>query len=248
MIWHDLATVGTLVLIEGLLSADNALVLAILVRHLPGPERKKALRYGIWGAFVCQFVCILFATWLIKLWYFKVGGAAYLLYIAISHLIRHDPEHTVEAKAVSRAGFWKTVAIVELTDLAFSIDSILAAVAMSDKLWVVYLGGAIAIVTMRFVAGKFLHLLDRFPALSIGAYLLVIWIGLKLLIDGWSMVVHEYGAAWGWSAEQMATYSFHMSHGLFWLGMASIFFGSLLWPKRRKKPHHAHAKAHQHQN
>lgn len=235
MFWHDLATVGSVVLIEGLLSADNALVLAILVRHLPQAQQKKALRYGIWGAFFFQFICVVFATWLIRAWYFKIGGALYLLYVGLSHLIRHDPGHHEEAKAVSHASFWKTVAIVELTDLAFSIDSILAAAAMSEKLWVIYLGVVTAIVVMRCVAGTFLGLLKRFPALSLGAYGLVVWIGLKLLFGGWVMVVDLFGTGWGWSTDQIAYYRIDMSHGMFWVGMAAIFIGSLLWPKARKK-------------
>ncbi|MBI4223450.1 MAG: hypothetical protein HY609_00815, partial [Deltaproteobacteria bacterium] len=84
MPWEDILTVGTLVVLEGLLSADNALVLAILVKHLPGEQRKKALRYGIVGALVFRLFCILVATWLIHAWYFKAAGAAYLIYISLS--------------------------------------------------------------------------------------------------------------------------------------------------------------------
>lgn len=226
MIWHDFATVGSLIALEGLLSADNALVLAILVRHLPGAQQRKALQYGIWGAFLFRFLCLLLASWLVRAWYFKVGGALYLLYIGISHLIRHDPEHHGEATAASRAGFWKTVAMVELTDLAFSIDSILAAVAMSDKMWVIYLGGISGIVTMRLVAGTFIQLLNRFPGLTVGAYLLVSWIGGKLLLEGWLMVAKQY---------DLEPYVGEMSSGMFWVGMAGIFIGSLLWPQARKK-------------
>lgn len=234
MLWHDVATIGSVVMIEGLLSADNALVLAILVRHLPHGQQKKALRYGIWGAFFFQSLCVVFATWLIRAWYFKIGGALYLLYVGVSHLVRHDPEHRGEEKTASRAGFWKTVAMVELTDLAFSIDSILAAAAMSEKLWVIYIGVATAIIVMRFVAGTFLNLLKRFPALALGAYGLVVWIGLKLLLGGWGMLVHLRGVAWGWTAAQRTSYAVEMSEGLFWVGMAVIFIGCLLWPKSRR--------------
>lgn len=235
MLWDNLAIIGSLVLLEGLLSADNALVLAILVRHLPPAKRKKALRYGIVGAFVLRLLCLLVATWLIKAWYFQVAGALYLLYVGIHHLV--VPDHKREEKASSKWGFWHTVAMVELTDLAFSIDSILAAVAMSDKLWVVYFGGIVGIVAMRFVAGAFLTLLDRFPGLAVGAYALVVWIGIKLLIHGWETTAHTLGPGWGWSAGQITQYTVHMPQALFWLGMATIFFGSLLWHggKQRKK-------------
>lgn len=221
MLWENIATVGTLVILEGLLSADNALVLAVLVKHLPGEQRKKALRYGMLGAFVFRFLCILVAVQLIHLWIFKAIGAGYLLYISIKHFWIRDEAKAAEKKA-KRMGFWKTVVVVELTDLVFSIDSILAAVALSSKIWIVYLGGVLGIVTMRFVAGGFLKLLDRFPGLEMGAYLLVGWIGLKLAlitcqeeIDGFPHIMYPF---------------------LFWSVMGIIFFGSILWkPKHLRK-------------
>jgi YkoY family integral membrane protein len=229
MVWNDVAVIGSLIVIEGLLSADNALVLAILVRHLPKSQQRKALRYGIWGAFFFRGVCLLLATWLIRAWYFKIAGALYLLYVGISHLIRHDPDHQQEKQQVSQASFWKTVLMVELTDLAFSIDSILAAVAMSDKLWVVYLGGISGIIAMRLVAGTFINLLERFPGLAVGAYLLVSWIGTKLLLEGWHSTAETFADRWGWSDTLVAQLTPIMPGALFWLGMAAIFFGSLVW-------------------
>lgn len=183
MVWHEFlhnaAIVATLVVLEGLLSADNALVLAVLVKHLPKTQQKKALKYGIAGAFIFRGIGVLLATYLIAYWQFKAAGAAYLLYLAVRHFFLKDHKDT-EAGAAAGAGFWKTVALVELTDIAFSVDSIVAAVAMSSKLWVVYLGGILGIITMRFVAGMFLRLLERFPRLEGAAYVMVGWIGIKL--------------------------------------------------------------------
>lgn len=221
MIWEDIATVGTLILLEGLLSADNALVLAVLVKHLPSGQRQRALRYGIWGAFFFRFISILVATWLIHAWFFKAFGAAYLLYISLKHLLSRD-HHQKEGREIKKMGFWKTVMVVELTDLAFSIDQILAAVAISPKIWVVYLGGILGIITMRFVAGGFLKLLDRFPGLEKGAYILVGWIGLKLGLMT--------------AQEEIESFPHLMSAGLFWTVMVAIFFGSMLW----KGKHHKH--------
>lgn len=221
MLWEGILTVGTLVVLEGLLSADNALVLAILVKHLPSPQRKKALRYGIIGAFVFRLICILIATWLIHAWYFKAVGAAYLIYISVNHFLRHADHHRQEKRA-KKMGFWKTVAVVELTDIVFSVDSILAAVAISPKIWVVYLGGILGIITMRFVAGGFLKLLDRFPGLENGAYILVSWIGLKLALMT--------------AQEEIAGFPHLMTPVLFWVVMGVIFFGSMLW-KVKKHPH-----------
>lgn len=220
MIWQYTITIGTLIILEGLLSVDNSLVMAILVKHLPGPQRKQALRYGLGFAFASRLVCILVATWLIKAWYFKAGGALYLLYIAVKNLIAHD--HQQEEKKAKGMGFWKTVLVVECTNLAFSVDSILTAVALSPKIWVVYLGGILGIVTMRFVAGGFLKLLDRFPGLEKGAYVLVGWIGLKLGLETLQ--------------EKVVGFPHLMQPAFFWTVMAVIFFGSMFWqPKQRQK-------------
>ena len=188
------ATVLWLVFLEGLLSADNALVLAMMVRHLPKPEQKRALRYGIWGAFAFRFVAVLLANLLLSLWYLKVLGGAYLLYLAAAHVLsrRRRGRRTARRRRFG-SGFWWTVASVELADIAFSIDSILAAVALAEemhglskneKFLIVVTGGILGIITMRFVAGYFILLLDRFKGLEAGAYGLVAWIGLKLIAGG----------------------------------------------------------------
>lgn len=234
MFWNDLATIGTLALLEGLLSADNAIVLAALVQHLPPEQRKKALRYGIWGAFGFRIICVLAATYLIQAWYFKAGGALYLLFIAIKHLIP-DGKHADGTKRIKQPNFWKTVILVELTDIVFSIDSIIAAVAMSQKMWVVYFGGIVGIIAMRFVAGAFLQLLGRFPGLEKGAYILVGWIAFKLGTESWVEIAHRFGPQWGWTSEQSAAWTWEMDPALFWLAMALIFFGSMLWRKPRRK-------------
>ncbi len=232
MIGHDLATIGLLVLLEGLLSADNALVLAVLVRRLPAKQRKQALRYGIVGAFFFRFIALLVATWLIHAWYFKLSGALYLIYIGLAHLLHPQKSH--EPSSSLKGSFWRVVISVELTDVAFSIDSILAAVAMSEKLWVIYVGGIAGIIAMRFVAGAFITLLDRMPGLIFGAYLLVIWIGLKLLLGGWAMAADVLGSTyWGWTAQDIARLTWIMPHWLFWAGMGSILLGSMLCSRQK---------------
>lgn len=220
MLWQNIVTVGTLVLLEGFLSADNALVMAILVKHLPDKQRTRALRYGLAFAFASRLVCVLVASWLIKAWYFRAAGALYLIYIAFENLFLRG-HHPLEEKKAKNLSFWKTVLVVELTNLAFSVDSILAAVALSPKIWVVYLGGVLGIVTMRYVAGGFLKLLDRFPGLEKGAYFLVGWIGLKLGLET--------------CQEEITGFPHLMGPLLFWSVMVAIFFGSMLWkPKAHK--------------
>lgn len=182
---HNIGVILTLVILEGLLSADNALVLAILVRHLPKELRSRALKYGIFGAFFFRFIAIVFASYMSEMIWFQLVGGLYLLYIAITHFWQKQPDAGPEIKTAIGRGFWHTVFVVELTDIAFSVDSILAAVALAPgQIWVLYTGGVLGIITMRFVAGGFLRILDMYPGLETSAYLLVGWIGIKLTSEG----------------------------------------------------------------
>jgi YkoY family integral membrane protein len=184
----DLLTIALLVVLEGLLSADNALVLAILVLGLPRKEQRQALRYGIAGAFVFRILATLLAIHLLQLTWIKLVGAGYLLYLAWHHFFAHGA--TEERRAIKPAkpwwglsAFWATVVKVELTDIVFAVDSILVAVAMSNKTWVIISGGILGIITMRMVIGQLLALVRRYPALVDGAFIIIAWVGIKLLIE-----------------------------------------------------------------
>jgi YkoY family integral membrane protein len=184
----DLVTIALLVALEGLLSADNAMVLAVLVLGLPPAQRQKALRYGIVGAFVFRGVATLLAVYLIALAWVKLAGAAYLLYLAIHHFIQHGGSEArrTPPKATPMLGltaFWATVVKVELTDIVFAIDSILVAVAMSSKVWVVLTGGILGIVMMRLVIGQLLAIVQRYPPLVDGAFIIIAWVGIKLILE-----------------------------------------------------------------
>jgi YkoY family integral membrane protein len=183
----DLLTIGLLVLLEGLLSADNALVLAILVLSLPRDQQRKALRYGIVGAFAFRGLATFFAAYMIGLAWVKLVGALYLLWLPIQHFRGGDHESRKSIKpATSWLGlgaFWTTVVKVELTDIVFAIDSILVAVAMSRKLWVIITGGVLGIIAMRLLIGQLLGIVRRYPAIVDGAYVIVAWVGIKLMIE-----------------------------------------------------------------
>lgn len=184
----DFFTIALLVLLEGLLSADNALVLAILVLGLPRKDQRKALRYGIAGAFAFRILATLLAVQLIAFGWVKLVGAAYLLYLTFKHFFGHGG--TQERRSIPQAraafglsAFWATVVKVELTDIVFAIDSILVAVAMSSKTWVIIAGGIFGIITMRLVIGQLLTIVRRYPALVDGAFIIIAWVGIKLLIE-----------------------------------------------------------------
>ena len=185
----DFLTIALLVALEGLLSADNAMVLAILVLGLPKPQQRKALRYGILGAFAFRSAATLLAVYLITLGFVKLAGAAYLLYLTYDHFAaRPDDEQgkRVERKAQGWLGlspFWATVVKVELTDIVFAIDSILVGVAMSPKPWVVISGGCLGIVALRLLIGQLLSIVKRYPPLVDGAFIIISWVALKLLVE-----------------------------------------------------------------
>src|SRR6185369_13965691 len=164
------------------------MVLAVLVLGLPKHEQRKALRYGIIGAFAFRAVATLTAAYLIQLGWVKLVGAAYLMYLAIHHFMQGGGEEVRRAppKATSLMGlppFWSTVVKVELTDIVFAIDSILVAVAMSPKLWVVLSGGILGIVMMRLVIGRLLAIVERYPPLVDGAFIIIAWVAVKLFIE-----------------------------------------------------------------
>lgn len=210
--------IGSLVLLEGLLSADNALVLAVMVKHLPKEQQKKALFYGILGAYLFRFLAIGLGTFLIKFTAVKVLGGLYLLYIAYKGLFKGGKEDHHENKGAS---FWKTVLMVELMDVAFSIDSVIAAFGLSNQVWVLFLGGILGVLMMRGVAQVFLKLIDKFPELEKAAFLLIAIISGKMLAGA---------------------FGYEMPHTVFFTVLIAVFVGTMFFSSARKRKE-AHKKA-----
>jgi len=228
---QDLGVIALLIILEGVLSIDNAVVLALLAKRLPKHLQKRALTYGLVGAFVFRFIAIGAAAYLLRWRIIKLAGGAYLVWVAVQHFLHARRDKADERVALGpddtpvlidpctgegltaeqedeelrirsslapdrqkSPGFWATVAVIEMTDIAFAIDSILAAIAVvgsppaggegpHPKLWVVITGGILGVILMRFAAAMFIKLLERFPRFETSAYLLVIVIGVKLLVD-----------------------------------------------------------------
>lgn len=202
----DLASILALVVLEALLSADNALVLAIMVRHLEPKEQKHALFYGLGGAFVFRLIAIVFASVVLRQWWLQGLGAAYLIGVAMRHF-RRGRKVDGRSLELKKASFWWTVAAVELTDIAFAIDSVLAGVTFIDnrtsKLWVVYFGAVIGIVLLRFAATQLSKLMDRYPSLDHVAYVIVGWVGIKLLFLTVNAFEVQYPKAWNFDFPEM---------------------------------------------
>lgn len=169
-----------LFVLESILSIDNAAVLSLMVKHLPENQQKKALRYGIIGAFAFRGICLFIASWIIKFTFLKILGGIYLLYLAYGHFSK-DVTTIEEQKASWFKSFIGTIFMVELMDIAFSIDNIFAAVAMTDNIYLILLGVFMGIVAMRFVAGWFLVLIAKYPSLENSAFKVIALLGTKLV-------------------------------------------------------------------
>lgn len=191
----SLVIVLNLIIIESLLSVDNAAVLATMVLDLPKDQRKKALKYGILGAYVFRGIALLFATYLVKFWFLKAIGGLYLLYLVLNWWrgkrtktetddMFDKNRSTLYRATIGLLGpFWSTVVLVELMDIAFSIDNVFAAVAFTDNIILVWVGVFIGILAMRFVATGFIKLMGYFPALETAAFLIITVLGVKLLLS-----------------------------------------------------------------
>ena len=200
----SLAIIGNLIVIESLLSVDNAAVLATMVMDLPEKQRDKALKYGIWGAYIFRGLAMVFAAFLIKIWWLKPLGGLYLLYLVYDFYKGKQTESTEDdfidkksnwlyrATVGSLGNFWATVCLVELMDMAFSIDNVFAAVAFTPNIILVCVGVFIGILAMRFIAQWFGKLMSKYAFLEYAAFIVIAILGLKLTI---SVYEHFYPEA-----------------------------------------------------
>jgi YkoY family integral membrane protein len=240
----SLAIIGNLILIESLLSVDNAAVLATMVMDLPEHERNRALRYGIWGAYFFRGLAMLFAAVLITIWWLKPVGGMYLLFLVYNwwkgKQTKTKEDDVIDKKSnwfyraiVGKIGnFWATVALVEMMDMAFSIDNVFAAVAFTPNIVLVCLGVFIGILAMRFIAQWFVQLMAKYAFLETSAFVVIAILGIKLVL---SLYEHFYP-----QAALSAFLSSHTADIAITLITVSVFFipilSSLLfnYPRRSK--------------
>ena len=246
----SLMVILNLILIESLLSVDNAAVLATMVMDLPENQRDKALKYGIWGAYVFRGVAMVFAAFLLGFWWLKPLGGMYLLWLAVDQFkdkVGYGERGSIIFKVLSLAGivflikndgsineialwslrgisaiiisyfiyafikitddsgddgemnksnnavykffhnkigtFWSTVILVEIMDMAFSIDNVFAAVAFTPNIILVCVGVFIGILAMRFIAQWFVTLMEKYAFLETSAFIVIAILGIKLLLS-----------------------------------------------------------------
>lgn len=172
-----------LVFLEGVLSFDNALALAAMVQHLPKAQQKKALTYGICGAFLFRFISLFFVVHLLESPWMRILGGLYLVWLCVSSLRKQDND---DSKKTASQTLWRAIVLVELTDIIFSVDSILASAAVSQTFWMILTGGILGIIMMRFVSGLFIRLIEIFPRLEKSAFIMIGIVGVKLLVQAQS--------------------------------------------------------------
>lgn len=217
----DIPRVALLAFLEILLSADNAIVLGLIASRLPPSLRKRALFIGYVSAWVFRLMGILGIAFLLKYAWIQLIGGLYLLYLSIHHFIKKRNQAPLAPPSSHQ--FWKTIIAIELFDLAFAIDSIVAGVAfigaepsqatVNPKLWIVYVGGMIGVFAIRYAAQFFSSMIHHFPRLEPAAYLMIAWIGVKLGIQSFSWTIPYY--EW-----------------MFWIVLISLFlFGLTKWRK-----------------
>ncbi len=201
-----------LIALEAVLSADNAIALAALVKGLDGADQqRRALNLGLVAAFGMRMALIFTATWVIRFWQFELLGAAYLLWLAIEYFRSNESEdHHHHGPRFN--SLWQAIPVIAITDLAFSLDSVTTAIALSDNRWLVVTGGVIGIITLRFMAELFIRWLEVYTHLQDAGYVTVALVGLRLLVKvfndslvppQWMMVLAIATIfAWGFSKKE----------------------------------------------
>lgn len=174
-----------LVALETVLSADNAVALAAIVQDIKDPNlQQRALNWGLIIAFFLRISLLFTATWVIQFWQFELGGALYLLWLSGKHFWNYfypETEEEIAESSNSNLAFGNIILMIAFTDLAFSLDSVTAAVAVSSRTWLVLTGCIIGIITLRFMAGLFVRWLTEFTYLLDAAYLTVFGVGVRLM-------------------------------------------------------------------
>jgi YkoY family integral membrane protein len=179
---QTLATILSLAVLESLLSIDNAVVLAVIARGLRPSEQKRALSYGLIGAIVLRLGAILIASHLIRFPWLKVLGGVYLFWLSVQYFFFKKSKSHETGKSYSN--FWRAVLAIEFTDLVFAVDSILAAVAITNNICVIMIGGMIGVIAVRFAASHMIKILNRFPFLEKFAYGLIAGVSIKVITEG----------------------------------------------------------------
>jgi YkoY family integral membrane protein len=175
-----------LVVLEAVLSADNAIALAAIAQNLSDPKlQRQALNIGLIGAYILRIILILTATWVVQFWQFELIGAFYLLWLVFDYFWSEEKEAIAESSSHHALGFsslWQIVPTIAMTDLAFSLDSVTTAIAVAQDTWLIIIGGTVGVITLRFLAGLFIRWLQEYIHLEDAGFITVGFVGIRLLL------------------------------------------------------------------
>lgn len=203
-----------LVALEAVLSADNAIALASIAKSVEDPNaQQKALNIGLVGAYILRIVLILGATYVIEYWQFELLGALYLLWLVFNYFVlEDDDEEESETRSLGFKSLWQVIPTIAITDLAFSLDSVTSAIAITEDTWLIIAGGTIGIIILRFLAGLFIRWLQEYTHLEDAGFITVGFVGLRLLLKVWlpdtyipewvTIVVVAVFFTWGFSKRE----------------------------------------------
>ncbi len=205
-----------LIALEAILSADNAIALAAIAQNLENSKlQNQALNIGLVGAYILRITLILTATWVVRFWQFELLGALYLLWLVFNYFINSKPKNSENLESQHHLGFsslWQIIPTIAVTDLAFSLDSVTTAIAISEDTWLILAGGTIGVITLRFLAGLFIRWLKEYTYLEDAGFITVGFVGLRLLfkvvipdimVPEWiTIVVVAILFTWGFSQKE----------------------------------------------
>jgi YkoY family integral membrane protein len=182
--WHTLSLLPVLVALEAVLSADNAVALAALTQGLKDPKlEQQALNLGLLFAYILRMGLIFASSWVIGYWQFELAGALYLLWLVFQYFTSsNDGEDGDEHHGPRFNSLWQAIPMIALTDLAFSLDSVTTAIAVSKETWLVIIGGTMGVIALRFMAGLFIKWLAAYEHLEDAGYMTVALVGIRLLV------------------------------------------------------------------
>jgi len=215
--WYEIFTLlPILIALELLLSADNAVALASLTKSLDRSElRARALNIGITISLLFRIVLIILSNVLLKFIFIRVFAGFYLIYLFFSNVFFNSESQNTENGKENNFRFLRVVALLSITDFAFSIDSITTAVAISDQYILIIFGAVIGVLALRFTSGIFLKLLDIFSRLETAGYVAILIVGIKLLLntlikesflpDYYFYILILFAFIWGFSKKESKT-------------------------------------------
>lgn len=195
---NSISILINIVLIEALLSIDNATILTTLVKNINKKDIninkkdiKKALNYGLFGAYFFRIISLIFAAVIINMWWLKLIGGLYLIYLGINHFLKTQKEENNFFKINFFSKIWVTILYVELIDFLFSIDNIFAGISYSNNPLLIFLGVFISLFLLRISTVKLLKLTEKYSSLEDSAFFIIILLGLKLIISLYEKIYQD---------------------------------------------------------